>query len=178
MQVKWTTAGTHEGVAMIQREAFRSQWGWVSSRSHRGCFASVWFEWLEKRLTQPGVMIQIQWDRQTDVERGSDALTWTPPPSCALSEGLSSIIFLHFCQIHRKNTLVPTQLFSRFCLFTAYGQIYMLLPYGCTLLRTSRCRSGVCLWMWVIESTQRTTWNINRWRWRCPCAGIGCGDVS
>lgn len=80
MQVKWTTAGTHEGVAMIQREAFRSQWGWVSSRSHRGCFASVWFEWLEKRLTQPGVMIQIQWDRQTDVERGSDALTWTPPP--------------------------------------------------------------------------------------------------
>lgn len=46
------------------------------------------------------------------------------------------------------------------------------------------CARVVKLWVkiWVcvcvsVMNTHCTTWNIKRWRWRCPCAGIGWGCV-
>ena len=101
------------------------------------------------------------------------------PRGCPLQYlGLSLL-----CQIQRKKTALPTQHFSQFLhIFTAYGQINMCVTI-CAYMETQCLFRALCIHSCMhvlcvcIENTLCNTSNIKRWRWRCPCAGIGWGRV-
>lgn len=67
---------------------------------------------------------------------------------------------------------------DRFTCVLPYAPIWIcsLCLFRTVCMHSCMCCVCACASMCIVN-TQRTTWNIKRWRWRCPCAGIGWGRV-
>lgn len=136
-----------------------------------------------------------QTERQGTLQKAEANCIWTPLLSRLVSKGPSSTIFRSLTP--RPNTALKDShadtalLLSVFShVFTAYRQIYIHVKhaslYGYAGLVCFGLRACIPAWMhacvrvWVslcILNTKSSTWNIKRWRWRCPSAGIGWGRV-
>lgn len=121
-----------------------------------------------------------------------------PPRPCLVSKGplLQYSGLWPVCQIQtNKNSAADEALLfymylqpmDRFTCVFKYEPVLIhqystcLFVQGCV---HAWCARVVKLWVkiWVcvcvsVMNTHCTTWNIKRWRWRCPCAGIGWGCV-
>lgn len=121
-----------------------------------------------------------------------------PPCPCLVSKGplLQYSGLWPVCQIQtNKNSAADEALLfymylqpmDRFTCVFKYEPVLIhqystcLFVQGCV---HAWCARVVKLWVkiWVcvcvsVMNTHCTTWNIKRWRWRCPCAGIGWGCV-
>lgn len=141
-------------------------------------------------------MTQIWWDSQTDGQRGKEAMRqagtlqraeanciWTPPHACSPRGRALQYSGLSLPNPAQKTTR-PSPGFAWF--YSLWTDLHLLRTYvdmqcwfrtACVCIpESTRVHvSHVCVC--AVRKHQHTPWNIKRWRWRCPCAGIGSGRV-